>query len=51
MLGEDRDMPLRGAAQQEPDLLLEPVGVLAAQRSLWQEFFAGINRVARLRTT
>jgi transcriptional regulator len=32
---------------------LTPEGaeVLAAQRSLWQEFFVGINRVARLRTT
>lgn len=25
--------------------------VLAAQRSLWHEFFTGLNRVARLRTT
>jgi transcriptional regulator len=32
---------------------LTPEGstVLSAQRSLWQEFFVGINRVARLRTT
>jgi transcriptional regulator len=27
----------------------EGADVLAAQRSLWAEFFAGINRVARLR--
>ena len=32
-------------------LTSEGAEVLAAQRSLWQEFFAGINRVARLRTT
>ena len=25
--------------------------VLAAQRSIWREFFVGLNRVARLRTT
>jgi len=32
---------------------LTPEGaeVLVAQRSLWHEFFQGINRVARLRTT
>ena len=32
-------------------LTTEGTEVLAAQRSLWQEFFSGINRVARLRTT
>ena len=31
-------------------LTAEGAEVLAAQRSLWQEFFIGINRVARLRT-
>lgn len=30
-------------------LTSEGQAVLAAQRSLWQEFFTGINRVARLR--
>jgi transcriptional regulator len=32
-------------------LTTEGAEVLAAQRSLWQEFFVGINRVARLRST
>lgn len=32
-------------------LTTEGSEVLATQRSLWQEFFVGINRVARLRTT
>ena len=32
-------------------LTAEGAEILAAQRSLWQEFFVGINRVARLRTT
>src|SRR5688572_1268728 len=32
-------------------LTAEGAEVLAAQRSLWQEFFTGINRVARLRPT
>jgi PadR family transcriptional regulator PadR len=32
-------------------LTSEGAEVLAAQRSLWQEFFVGINRVARLRPT
>jgi len=32
-------------------LTSEGTEVLAAQRSLWQEFFVGINRVARLRPT
>lgn len=30
-------------------LTSEGAGVLAAQRSLWQEFIQGLNRVARLR--
>ena len=32
-------------------LTSEGADVLATQRTLWHEFFTGINRVARLRTT